>query len=253
MKKIIPPLVIFIIVAALAREYMPGLSSKVKETAAKYTGWNEDARKSDPVGYIDYAQKELAANLAKFKEAQTKLATAKAQAGTKHKDYQTKHLAAVQLSEDAKEKFQAAEASADGNGYPVKLLGKDYSRDQLVDQVKGILAERDLYSSMQDQFAEVIASLDQEAGKLAERIKTTEFHMTKLQAQREIVEIKQMTSEVDGVLAKVDEILGENHQAIEVIDQPVRSVDELLKEAETASKPSATDAASADALEFLQS
>lgn len=252
MKKIIPPLVIFIIIVTLAREHIPGLTNKVKKAATKYTGWTEEARKDDPTGYIDYAQKELAANIEKFKAAQSKLVAAKAQATEKHKDYQTKNLAAIQLSEDARKKFQEAEAAEGGNGYPVQLLGQSYSRDQLVDQVKTILAERDLYSSMQDQFGEVIASLDTEAGKLSERIKTTEFHMTKLQAQREIVEIKQMTAEVDGVLAKVDEILGENHEAIEVIDQPVRSVDELLKEAATAQKPAEADAKKQNALEFLQ-
>lgn len=252
MKKLVPVFIFGVIIFMIAKDRFPGLVNKAKNAAESVAGWTEDARKDDPVGYIDYASKELSANLEKFKAAQGKLVETKAQAQAKNKEYQTKHLAAVQLSEDARELFQAAEKATDGNGYPVTLLGEQYNRDQLIDQVKGILAERDLYADMTEQFGSVIASLDTEADKLRERVKTTEFHLTKLKAQREIVEIQQMTAEVDGVLAKVDEILGENHQALEYIDEPVRTVDELLKDAASGAAKSKVDETTADVLNFLE-
>lgn len=232
-----------------ARSYLPGVKAKIDTFTEKHTGWTEEARRNDPVGYIDYALGKLGENLDKFQAAKQELAQAKLDAKQKLEEYDGKHSAAVTLSEEARDIYQAAE---EAGGYPVQLLSKSYTKDELVNQVQLILAERDTYASSIEKFKEVIAMLEKTQANLTTRITTTQGSITELKAQREVVKIQKLTSEADALLAKVDDILGKNEEALSILDDPVRSVEDLLKAGTESEEGEPVEAATAEALQFLQ-
>lgn len=252
MKKLVPVLIFGVILLVVAKDRIPGLVTKAKSAAESYVGWTDEARKDDPVGYIEYAEEQLQANLEAFKSARGKFRESKAQANAELKKFTTLHLAAIELSEQARDRFQAAEKATDGTGYPVLLQGEEYGRDDLIAQVKKILTQRDTYSGAVDKFQGIIANVEKEDDQLDERIFQIETKLQELEINKKVVEIQKVTAEVDELFAKVDALLGENQETLEQIDGPVRSVEELLRDAAEESAPDASQKANEDVLNFLE-
>jgi len=83
-------LIIFVVVVAgayFAWNNLPGLRDKVTQAANKYGGWTEEARKNDPVGYIEHAIKELDKDVVDFTAASAKLKEAQASSQAKLEEY----------------------------------------------------------------------------------------------------------------------------------------------------------------------
>ena len=234
MKKLLPILIVGTVLAVVFRDRIPGLVSRAGDVAESVVGWTDQARKDDPVGYIEYAEGELTTNLDRFREARGKLDMAGELAAQKLEEYGGLHLASIELSEIVRETFQAAEGDTSGAGFPVMLQGKEYGREQLITQAQKILHERDLYADATSRFEGIIVDLEFEADNLETRIHTTEARLQELKVKKDIVAIQQITAEVDDLFAKIDELLGENRDAIEDINDPVRSVEELLQAAGSA-------------------
>jgi hypothetical protein len=204
---------------------MPGLRNKLTGTVDKYGGWTESARKDDPVGFIEYAEAELAKDLAAFEQSRADLAAGKKSAEEGLIQNRTMHTAAVELASEIKIEFQVAEPTS---SYPVKVSGKSYTREELIEQVRLILLERDSYAAITKEYEEVIDLVKAQQGEVLTQITETKAALTMLPAKKELARIQKLTGEADELLSQVRTLLGENQDMRDTLgDSPVRSVSEL--------------------------
>ncbi len=254
------PLKTVIVIAAIAAagvaawQFSPAFRAKARTAFEDYGAWTEEARRDDPVGYIDFATGKLENDLEKFKQAQGTLAQAKTSAQSKLAESESKHAMAVEFSELMRAEYQKAEA---GEGYPVEVLQKSYARTDLISQVELVLAERDTYAGVIADYQGVLSQLEETRTSLTTRITTTQAQITQLKAKREVVAIQKLTSETEDLLAKVQDLLGENEETISSLpedDNPVRTVEDLLNAVEGAAGEAAPDEPAKSAVEaFLES
>lgn len=238
-------LLLVVVVALVAWRKLPGLRHRATTALDEFGGWTEDARRADPVGFIEFAEKRLGEDLAAFQKAQTDLAQAKVAAEEELARSQDRFAAANLFAEEFRTAFQGAEAAG---SFPVTVRGSQYTRADLVDQVSLLLLERDNYAEIIDGFERVLGNVEVKTRELVTRIQTTRATLTKLKPQKEIARIDKLTGDADKLLADVDELLGENANALGDLRTPVRTVEDLMS-AKPAEKPSAGDDAAT--LEFL--
>lgn len=214
--------------------------------------WSETMRREDPLGYIDFALGKLDANKAQFGKVRANLAAAKEEAEKRRDEFTTKHATALELAGEQKAAYQAAEM---GGGYPIAFLGKDYTKEQFVNQVTLTLTERDALDQGIDDLTDAIARIETSRTELAERVTKIDASRVQLQTKRAVVEVQQLTQEIEDLLANVDELLVEDQTAIEALpadDDPVRSLDDFLKAVQDAEAPAEDAQPESAALQFLE-
>jgi len=214
--------------------------------------WSETMRRDDPVGYIDFALGKLDANKAQFGKVRANLAAAKKEAETRRDEFTAKHGNALELADKQKEAYQAAEMGA---GYPIAFRGKDYTKEQLVNQVTLTLTERDALDQGVGDLTDAIARIENSRTELAERVTKIDASRVQLQTKRAVVEVQQLTQEIEDLMANVDELLLNDQTVIESLpedDDPVRSLDEFLETVEGQEAPAEEPEVESMALQFLE-
>lgn len=231
-------------------QFSPSARGKVRNVFEDFGAWTEEARKDDPLGYMDFAIKRLKEDESKFSEAKGSLASAKKKAETRKDEFTTKHENAIELADLLKSTFQGAEA---GSGYPVDFRGDSYTRDQLVSQVTLILAERDAYDGAIQAFTTELTRLEEASTGLSARMITIKGNITNLESQRSVLEVQQLTSDIEEIMSQVQELIVENDEEIKTLDDgPVRSLDELFEATDPEKAQDAEPTGGDAALLFLE-
>lgn len=223
---------------------LPGFRTKVEDTVEEYGGWTEEARKSDPVGFLTYAEEKLERDIEAFQESRTKLSEAQKRGEEESERHAGLVAAASELAAAFRERFRDAEAS---NAWPIQFNGASYTREQFVEQVDSILAEKassERVIEIYDEVAETALERDKE---LRARIQSTKATLQQLAAQKELVRVEKLTAEADELMVKVNELIGGNDTTL-TEGEPVRSLEDLLSAAKN--EPVETGS-SDDVLDFL--
>ncbi|MFT5732336.1 MAG: phage shock protein A [Planctomycetota bacterium] len=247
-------IIIFVVVVAgafLAWNNLPGLRDKVTKTANEYGGWTEEARKGDPVGFIEHAISELEGDITEFKETQTALVATKKENEDKLEEYRDEQADAKTFASAIKEQFKTAEET---QGWPITLAGKKYQRTDAITLVNSLLATDRDAGALMAKYEQVITMIDAKSIELRSRIDQSEFNVKELAAQKQLVKADSLSAEADSLLAKVNDLVEGNSK---VVDGPAVNYDDFLKDvtkqAKVEEKAAETDAATAAALEFLNS
>jgi len=66
-----------IVCGALLWHFAPGCRQRAADVYEKYGGWTDEARREDPVGFIEYAERKLRAHLAGMQQNTRDLAAAR--------------------------------------------------------------------------------------------------------------------------------------------------------------------------------
>ncbi len=224
--KLILILLVVVGVGYAVWRFLPGVRTKVESTVEEYGGWTDDARREDPVGFLEYAQEKMSADLQAFQKAKQDLAAARVKAEEEMQKTEDLRAAAERHSLEFRGAFQAAEASA---AFPVAVSGAQYERDDMIEQVRLLLLQRDNYAGVAASYRKVLDTVDARQNDLDRRILDTKAQLTNLGAQKELVRIQKLTEETDELMAQVAELLGENSEVLQDLDSPVRTVEELMR------------------------
>lgn len=222
--RILVLIVVLVIAALLVWRLAPGLRHRAIDAYQQHAGWTEEARQADPVGFIDYAEKELTADLAALKETRTNLADAKVTVASQLESNRSLLDAAEELAEDFREAYRQAEPS---QAYPAEVAGARYGRDDLIQQVRLILLQRRNYEEIIEGFEKADHAVDEKRLQLVTQITGTEAALAALPAKREIARVNQLTGSTDELLKQVNELIGENERIL--AESPVRTVEELVR------------------------
>ncbi len=224
---------------------LPGVRSSVENTVEEYGGWTREARESDPVGFLTFAEERFRDDLLKFADSRQELAYAGERAEAEVARHTDLIAAAEELSSQFKAQFKLAESSG---AWPTEFKGASYDRAKFLEQVETILSEQRSSQTVLATYREVVATAEERDAELRDRIASTKATLQQLAAQKELVRVDKLTAEADDLLVKIDELLGGNQSAISEDNGPVRSLDDLLSASD---KPDSSANVQADALEFL--
>ncbi len=249
MKKLLLILAVLGVAGFLAWKYLPGLRTKVGSTVEEYGGWTDDARREDPVGFLEYAQEKMGQDLAAFQQAKKDLATASQRAQEELAKTEELLASAERHSYEFRGAFQSAESSA---AFPVAIAGAQYERDEMISQVRVLLLQRDNYTDVAANYRKVIGSVEERQNDLDKRILDTKTQLTNLEMQKELVRIQKLTEETDDLMAKVQALLGENSEVLQELDSPVRTVEELLNTKGKGTPVANSGDGDADVMAFLK-
>ncbi len=216
--------VVVVLAAAVAAiwHYSPGLRTKMSHAWNEQTGWTEQARRADPVGFVNHAEKKMKEDLTAMQKTRRELA---AEVGTLVRKTREQRALAEQSRAMADEFRQAYQAASPNGSFPIELRGEAYTEPQIRSQVSLLLAEAEGYEQSLAEIESVQTEAEQRMEDLAVRIGKTESQLAALSTKRELLRARELTTEGEQLLAQVDQLMTGNTQAI--AGNPVRTVREL--------------------------
>ena len=246
--KFLAILVVLGIIGLVVFEFFPGLREQGKQLYRKYGGWTQEARKADPVGFIEHAIGRLEKDLNTLQETRTRLGNVLE--NLDNKERQTEKLLdnATKLAKRFREAYQRAE---EGGGYPTEVSGQAYDRSELKDQVRLILLQRQQYGRLLKDLGEAKASATKHRQNLGLQISKTRASLSTLPAKREVARLKEISSDTESLLDQVDNVMASNEEVLE--HSPVRTVEELTAaEEKSDGKQASANEGSVDVEAFLK-
>jgi phage shock protein A len=218
-----------IVIGVVAWVVSPSFRAKAGKAWTDHAGWTDEARREDPVGFIDYSIKQLDDSIGKFDSAKVDLAQAKGKLeGMKQTNAEKLAFAEKQLGE-----FKAAYKTAEGGkGWPVEIAGRSYSQDQLKSQVELFLSQKASYEGIIAETEDGLKVAEAKHRELVNRINESKHNLERLRTQRELVKINKLTAETEKMMAEVNQVLIENDQVN--APESVRTVEDMMKDAASA-------------------
>jgi phage shock protein A len=206
--------------------FFPGLRHRGREMYREYGGWTEEARKGDPVGFIEYAEKTLQQHLRDMQSTQQRMKDALASikeetAGTTRK---------LQAAENLAETFRTQYKQALGQGtFPISVAGRTYTQEETVAQVGLILRQRDSYENLLAEFDSVQQVAEKRMEELVTQIGDTKASLAMLPAKREIARLNELTGSTEELMSQVNDLIMTNGRVLDEDASPVRTVEELIQ------------------------
>jgi phage shock protein A len=219
--------VVGIVVLGIAAYLLfPGIKAKVDKSYDKHFGWNAEARRKDPVGFMEYSIGKLGENIGKFEQARGDLRVAQLKLEDMKRDNSSKLAFADKQLVEFKDAYKAATG---GKGWPVAMAGRNYTEGELKSQVTMLLSQRGSFEKVVKQIDVSISAADKKSLELVNRISESKSKLSILETQKELVKVGQVTAESEKILSEVNDVLIANEAMAEKAS--VRTVEELMRDA----------------------
>lgn len=203
--------------------FAPGFRTGVNQKVQCWIGWTEAARQADPVGFTNYVQGRLEKDLEQLKDNRNQL---KLETDSLHQTLR-EHEALLSHSDVVAEEFRTAYQQAQrDDSFPVTVRGAAYTEEQMVSQVRLVLAEAEGYRQSVANLQQVCEKAEAQLQTLTVRIDTTQSQLAMIGTQRELLRSRVLTEAGEEMIAQVDELFEENRRVVH--SNPVRPVAELL-------------------------
>jgi hypothetical protein len=228
----LPWVLLLVVAGGGAWLYSAKLRSKVHQQLDRVTGWDAEARRDDPVGFIDFSIARLNDNIAKFDDVRRDLALAKGKLQKLHDDNAAKLAFAGKELDAFKASYKEAKGkeASGGTAWPVAHAGRNYSEADLKSQVNLLLGQKAAYESVLKQTQDGLDTSGRREVEIVGRVTESKAKLDLLKTQRELVRINKLTADTEKLLGDVQEVLVENEAL--TAQNPVRTVDELMRQAE---------------------
>jgi hypothetical protein len=213
-------------IGAVAYFVFPGIRAKIDSTYEKHAGWTPEARKKDPVGFIDYSVSKLETNIAKFESLRTDVRTGKSKLEKEKAENESKLKFNTNLLAEMKTAFKTASESGK---WPVEIAGRKYDEKDLRRQVEVFLGENETFASVSRQLDQACKDIEAKEDEVNNRITESKSKLSMLKTQREIVKANALTADSEKLLAEVNDVLIQNEAASTPV--VVRTTDEMRREA----------------------
>ena len=215
-----------IVLGVAAYFIFPGFREKVDDVYDKNFGWTAEARRKDPVGFIEYSIKKLGKNVEKFEDTRGELRAAQ----SKLQQMKEENTAKSSFAEKNLEAFKAAYKDAKGGkGWPTSVAGKSYTEAELKSQVGVVLSQKGGYEGILKQIEAGLVSAERRQNELMNRVNDSKAKLGILEAQKTLVKVNQLSAESEKLLAEVNDVLIQNEAMNE--KSSVRTVEELMRDA----------------------
>lgn len=222
MAKVIGALVVLGVAAYFI---VPKFRTEVNNSIESLKEWDDEARRKDPVGYIDWSMKKLQQNVGAFESLRGSIAAQKGVIEKRREEAVRK----VSFGEKSAAEFKTAYQAAKKDGkWPATVAGRPYSESELKAQVGLTLGEIDGAKSILGQIDPILVELDGRLTDVVKRHADSKAKLDLLATQKELVKATQLTADTEKMLANVQDVLVQNEMAMQ--KSPVRTLDEMAKE-----------------------
>lgn len=224
-------LIVLIVVGLFViREFAPGLWTKVESVYRDTAGWTEEARRADPVGYLEHARGEMQQNLARIGSIIRDLEAKALRLRQELTRLRSEHGQYQELLNRARTVYQEAEAGA--REYPVDFAGAQYSREDFIRQTSIILSESKLaerriqdMKSADEGISRAIRDMYEKRAKLRGGLDDIGTTIVIAEANAASREVQDTLDTVATVASDIDSYLN----AYDSGDIPIRSADEIIE------------------------
>ncbi|MCA9057112.1 MAG: hypothetical protein KDA85_01375 [Planctomycetaceae bacterium] len=212
---------VLMVIAAYVRS--DGFQQSIDRTVNEATGWNEEARKEDPQGYLDFVEKRLTQDLKTMQQTRKALAAEMNNITEQEQQLDAK----VKYARELADEFRAAWRA---DRFPVEIRHAAYTRDQTEAQVSILLAQIDGYQDSLEQIESARQQSEMRVEELTVQVVRTETNLALIDTQRELLRARALTTTRDELVAQVDALFTDNRTLLS--GSPIRSVEELLETAD---------------------
>jgi 16S rRNA G966 N2-methylase RsmD len=246
MKGILGLVIVVAVLGAIAWFYSPALRSKASEMYVERVGWTDEARRSDPVGYFDYAIERLKEDAKKLEDVRGKLNEAQARLEQVRLENREKIQQVGLQAEGLKAKYlEAKEKSA----FPIVYVDRPYYEQDVMDQIKIWLGQRKAYETIVAQAEKALEAQKNKRQEMVMRITDTNAKIPMLQSQKTIVQMDKLTAETEAMMANVNDVLVMNEAQLQ--KNPVRTIEEIMADSAKGAGDGKTVIADQEVAEFL--
>jgi hypothetical protein len=230
-------LIVLAVIAAVY-QFAPGLWSEVRSAFHdQFVAWSPEARQKDPVGYLRYAKRSLRADLERLSEVIREMQAQSARLDRTHQETQHRSGQYRDLLVQARAVYRGAESHGE-RAYPVRFVGADYSRDELVRQLRILftqtqVAQRQiaLLEAQSAKIGQLLPQLFEQAANARGALQTIDTSIVIAEAGVVTGELLETLEEVNETIVSVGGALADfdTHRA------SVRPPEDLVKQVETRS------------------
>ena len=214
-------LVLAVIVVAYFVGARGGIRSAFKASVEKVTAsgnWTPERRLKDPVGYSQFVEARLRADVATYDKLRADL---------------DKSSYDLSRQIDEKEKTLASKAALldaflgalDKGKFPVEIYGSTYDESQLKTQIYSINQELEFGRKGVDEFKKAREQANAEVGRLIKTIDEYNNQLATIETNRNVFLSKQKTAETSRL---VDDMSEAFEGAVAFSESGLRSIDEIL-------------------------
>ncbi len=237
MRKIAVGSVVLVIAAGAEYFGSPAVRAKVDARWHQVSGWSEEARQHDPIGYISFAESSLKENLTNLEQVRRELSAEMAAVQRKCQEKQTLLEGVLAMANEFREQYRRAQTVG---VFPVTVRGAAYTEDQIVGQVRTLMAEAEACEGAVKEFKAMQEKAQGSIEDVMRRVHAVETKIELVGTQRQLIRAGTIAQGVDSIVADVDSLIGENKEFI--VQNPVRSFRELVvRTATTSSKNGVTE------------
>ncbi len=116
------------------------------------------------------------------------------------------------------------------------VADRDYGRDDLLEQVRLLLMQRDNYKQTIAELQSAAQAAKDKQQQLVVQINNTSAALAALPAKREIARVNQLTASTEELMTQVNDLLEKNTQVLSA--SPVRTVEQIVGEQQAPAQPS---------------
>lgn len=222
MKWILP---LVVLSAALLWWKSPTLRRKVEDGVREVTAWSAEDRRNDPVGYLEFAKRELNDDLEDFDQALGELEASRVEALTRRDESAKLLEAAAELGYEYRAAWELAEQ---GGGFPIRLRGRDYGRDEFLEQVRLTMLEIETHQRLVEDLEQAMDTAAERGTEIRARHQEVRARMWAIDAHSAVVKAEGLIGDNARVLDEIDALIHENDEYESPGLDPVRTVEELL-------------------------
>jgi hypothetical protein len=219
----------------------PACRALVKQTYKQFGGWTEAARKGDPAGYVEYVRGQLRQDLADMRDSSAQLQTEQERLESLLETRQRQFTDATRLLDSFRSAWQAGT-------FPVTVLGRSYTSEQLQTQVAMLLEEQSACESGVQRIREAQQAAAERIRELTVQLSNTSTSLSLLDTQKELLISERLQTSGDALVAGVDALLEGNREVLS--GGPVRPLEDLVTAEQ--SRGSASPQSLARVMEYLQ-
>lgn len=227
MKNLALTIVAGLVLVLLIYQFAPGIWANVDKTVRDNIGWTEEAKRQDPIRYLEYILNKTRSEYTKIDQYIAEYRTAIRRLEKERAKAQTKADAANGLLNELKTLYKSVQAG--DLAWPIEFRGGSYGESQFKTQIGTLLAERDAQTGVVDKLAEKLHRM----GKRLDKIRTARVEYTSklsvLESDLAVAKANVGSAELDELIGKADEILAYVDESSTDFETPLRSAKELLE------------------------
>jgi chromosome segregation ATPase len=181
--------------------FSPLFKGGVERAWENFSQWTPENIAKNPIGYLDFAEKQAKETMTSLKASEISLAQRKAKLDGMKEDADKKIAAGTAALGELKTTYSAAE---EASSWPVEWRGEKRTRDFVRSQIKSLFAQVESQKGLVSKITTGLVQLDAQSNKLMEARAQLQRQLAEIGTNREMLRVNQITDEIKSQLVGIN-------------------------------------------------